>query len=355
MTTRTITNRIKKQGMPPGSLVNLGEAKNPQLKIDLVDYTPENLVLKENTSFEECLKFLSQPTCTWVNIRGLSEPKLVERLGAALDLHPLILEDILNPSQRSKVDEYKNHIFIVMRLLTYKDEKHTIDDEQISIIINKNYVVTISEKEHPLFDPLMPRLTLETSRIRRNGIDYLAYAIIDAIVDYYFVILQEIDERLDSLETDVIKSSRTNIVSAIQNVKKDISHIQKVIWPLREVITELMRDDSHIFTDNTKVFLHDVYDHVIQAVETLDTFRDISFGMIDLYMSKNTQHLNETMKVLTVVSTVFVPLTFLASLYGMNFKYIPGMDTVWGFFVLMTLMLSITVGMVLFFRRRHWI
>lgn len=358
MSTRTLINRAKKQGLPPGTLVNLTPEGGSHLRIDLVDYTQDDLLILEDTTLDECLKFLNRSTRTWVHIRGLIDPKLIEQLGAALELHPLLLEDVLNPSQRSKMDEYQDHLFLVLRLLRFDDQKKQLLDEQISFVVTKRYVVTFSENDHPLFEPIKQRLRSPTSRLRRGGTDYLCYALIDAVVDYYFVILVQLDDRINSIEDSLSKSKLTNEqrgIEAIQKLKKDIFHVQKAIWPVRELINQLIRNDCDIFSPATKIYLHDVYDHIIQAVDTIDNFRDETFSLVDLYMSLGSKKLNETMKVLTVVSTIFVPLTFLASLYGMNFVKVPGLNYEWGFHILIVVMILVTVLMVLFFRRKRWI
>ncbi|MFA6915079.1 MAG: magnesium/cobalt transporter CorA [Parachlamydiales bacterium] len=356
MQKRSLVNRAKKQGMPPGTLINLGEQNTADQRIDLIDYTQDELLILEDITFEESMKYLNQSSCTWLHIRGLSDPHLIEKLGATLDLHPLILEDVLNPSQRSKLDEYQHHLFLVLRLLRYDENVKQLQDEQINIIFTKNYVVTISEKEHPLFEPIKQRIRSPTSRLRRNGTDYLCYALIDAIVDYYFILLVQIDDQLNALEDSLGNNTdEQQGIEAIQKLKKEISYLQKAIWPVRELINQLIRNDNTLFKNTTKTYLHDVYDHIIQAVDTIDNFREQTLSLVDMHMSLSSKRLNETMKVLTVVSTIFVPLTFLASIYGMNFLKVPGIDYEWGFHILIISMVIVGIIMVSYFKSKKWI
>lgn len=366
--------RSKKAGLPPGSLIHVSNIIPEKVKISLIDYSETFFVEKENVSISESVASLHDQSITWINVEGISDPKIIERIGKEFNLHPLMLEDILNAGQLSKMDDYKNAIYIVMRLLklngkngkTDGKEAHSIKeahtttekeivDQQISLVLGPNYLISFMETESDIFNGIKNRIRAENSKFRKQGADYLCYSIIDAIVDGYFVILESVDERLEKLEESLVYNPTPRTLINIQKRKRDVLLLRKSIWPMREVLSNLLRTESPFIKDSTKTFFHDVYDHTIQVIDTIESFRDVASGMLEIYLSNMSQRLNEIMKVLTIVSTIFVPLTFLASLYGMNFEYIPGLHTPAGYYIILGLMIAVAVSMTLFFRRKGWI
>lgn len=353
-----LKNRSRKAGMSPGTLLRSSEIRTEEIKISVIDYDKDKIAESENATIEECLIFLDTPSITWINIQGVHDPKMIEALGKHFKLHPLMMEDIITTGQRSKLDDYKTTIFIVAHMLTFNEKsnsKNSIVDEQVSIVLGPNYVISFLESHHDIFNPIRERIHNEHSRLRTSGADYLCYALIDSIVDNYFVILEKFDDKLVALEDELETRPTPKTLHNMQVTKRDIILLRKAVWPMREVISQFRRLECPLVKDETKVYMHDVYDHTIQAIDTIESFRDISAGMLDVYLSIISQRMNEIMKVLTVVSTIFVPLTFIASLYGMNLEYIPELHWKWMYPTVLGLMLTLVGGMLYFFKRKHWI
>ncbi len=306
---------------------------------------------------EECAKKLKDLTTSvgWLHISGNLEPAFVGKVGELFDLHPLVQEDILNPVQRPKLDDYEKYIYIVTRLLTIDPKTQELCDEQVSIILTANYVISFVEHDPKAFDPIIARLQAASGRLRRSKTDYLCYALLDLLVDQYYIVLEQVDERLEALEEELLNRASRSSIWKIQSIRKEVTLLRKAVWPMREVVSQYMRLDNPIIQHSTIFYIHDAYDHTVQAIDAIETFRDLISGMLDIYLSTISQKLNEVMKVLTVVSTTFVPLTFIASLYGMNFDNIPGLHSQIGFIVCVIMMLSVALGMLYFFRTKKWI
>lgn len=351
---RFLKKRARKIGVPPGTLLYTGDATE-KLKITVIDYDSEKLIQKDTNTLAECLSYLKTKEKTWINVAGINDASKIAEIGRVFSLHPLLLEDVMNPVQRSKVEDYKNYIFVVSRLLKINGNAFSIDDEQFSFILGPNYLISFVEKDISIFKPIYERLQVKDSRIRKSGVDYLAYSLLDNIVDHYFLILESIDNNLEKLEEEVLNQPQINTLTDVQHAKRNMAMLRKSVWPMREVINQLRKTDSPLITDATKLFLYDVYDHTVQAIETIEGFRDIISGMLDIYMSNINQRTNEIMKVLTVITTIFVPLTFIASIYGMNFPSMPGLNSVWGFHIILLSMLTSVALMLYFFRRKNWI
>lgn len=355
MLSKHIKSRVKKVGLPPGSLIQLGEKKTDKIQIEVFDYDADSLTEKRDASIQDCLKFLETPRITWINISGIDDIQTIELIGKRFGLHPLLLEDIMSTGQRSKLDNYKDTIYLVVRLLRYNDNRKEAEDEQVSLVLGKNFLISFLESPNNVFAPIRERLRPTRSRIRQRGADYLCYALIDCLVDNYFLILEKVDGKLESLEEELIKSPTPNTLQQIQQTKREITLLRKSVWPMREVISNFRRIESPLIQDTTKLYLHDVYDHTIQAIDTIESFRDITSGMLDIYLSNISQRMNEIMKVLTIVATIFVPLTFVASVYGMNFDNIPELHSQYGYYIVLGVMLAIALSMVYYFRRKAWI
>ncbi|MBA3956955.1 MAG: magnesium/cobalt transporter CorA [Parachlamydiaceae bacterium] len=355
MTSLITKKRSKKAGLPPGALVHVGNIVNPKIHISMIDYDPAHLVERDDITAEECVQFLHTPSVTWINVRGIHDSSVLKTIGKHFDLHGLLLEDVMNATQRSKLDDYKSHIFIVMRMLTFREELDILEDEQISVILGPNYVISFLENTKDIFEPIRNRIRSGSTRIRSMGADYLCYAIIDSIVDNYFVVLEAVDKKLDDLEDTLMHAPKPTVMNKIQRAKREIILLRKSVWPMREVVNSFRRLETPLISSATQLYMHDVYDHTIQAIDTIESFRDIASGMLDVYLSNMSQRMNEIMKVLTIVSTIFVPLTFIASIYGMNFDHMPELRWQWGYYFTLGIMGTAALGMLIFFRRKHWI
>jgi len=350
-----LKKRIKKYGLSPGTLVHTGETSDSKVRITLIDFDPENIHIRDRVSLEECLNSMNSPEPTWINVSGIHDVMMVEKIGRRLGLHPLLLEDILNSVQRSKFDEYKDCLYIVLRKLNLLNEECDIEDQQVSIVLGNNYVITFLESESDIFNPIIERLKIKNSRMRTRGVDYLAYALVDCIVDHYFLTLEKIDDRIERFEMAIVDNPDPKILTGIQQLKRQVSHLRKAIWPTREVVSKFIRIDSPLVKESTKIYLQDVYDHVIQAIDTIEGFRDVVSGMVEIYISNINSKMNEVMKVLTVVATIFVPLTFISSLYGMNFKHMPELEWKYGYYMVLGFMLLMSLFMWRYFKKKKWI
>jgi magnesium transporter len=324
------------------------------LTLSVVEYDESQLIEKEHITIEECLESIDKPIMTWVQVYGTYDSTLVNSLGNHFKLHPLVLEDILNQNQRSKIETYDNQIFIVSRVLIYNEQTRELLDKQLSLILGPNYLISFLAKDEGAFKPIKERIE-QGKRIRKQGSDYLAYALLDLVVDHYFTILEKIDANLDQLEAELSHSSSPKILGRIQHAKRDMIFLRKSVWPMRDVINRFQHLDSPLVTANTQLYLRDIYDHVIQVIDVIEGFRDVVSGMLDIYLSNINIRTNEIMKVLTIVSTIFVPLTFISSLYGMNFDYMPELHSQWGYPIAVFFMAAVAFVMLIYFRRKKWI
>jgi len=347
--------RSKKTGLPPGSMVYVGEKKVEEVKLSVIDYDQDKIEKRDLKNVEEAFPFKETPTVTWLNVTGLHDIDILEKIGGRYDIHPLILEDILNTDQRPKVEITDDYIFIVLKMLSYDSEKHEINAEQVSLIMGENYVITFQEREGDVFNPLRERIENGKGRIRKSGPDYLTYAIIDIIIDNYFLVLELIGEQIEYLEGNVLENPDHTLVQRIQRMKRELIFLRKSTWPLREVISGITRDETSLIKETTNPYLRDLYDHTVQVIDTVETFRDMVSGILDIYLSSVSNRMNEVMKVLTIIATIFIPLTFLAGVYGMNFEYMPELKWHLSYPVLWLVMIGIFIGMLFYFRRKKWI
>jgi magnesium transporter len=353
--TKLIKGRSKKAGLPPGTLIHIGARKTPEPKITIIDYDEATFQERETKAIEECFLFKDKPTVTWINVDGLHQSEILEKLGECYHFHPLVLEDILNTDQRPKMEEYGEYLYIVLKMLHDKGKGNQIEAEQVSLVLGPNYVFSFQESGGDVFDQIRERLRTGKGRLRKMGADYLAYTLVDAIVDYYFVILEKLGERIELLEEELVTHPRTETLKEIHTLKREMIFLRKAVWPLREVISSLQRGESPLVQKTTGIYLRDVYDHTIQVMDTIETFRDILSGVLDIYLSSVSNRLNSVMKVLTIIATVFMPLTFLAGVYGMNFKYMPELEWRWGYPVTWAVMAAIGVAMLVYFRKKKWL
>lgn len=347
--------RSEKGGLPPGTLAYVGEKKVEKVIITVFNYDSERYEEKELKSIEECFPYKDTPTVTWINMAGIHQVDIMEKIGNHFGIHPLVMEDILNTGQRPKMDDLEDYVYVVLKMLNYNEEDDEIDAEQISIILGQNFVISFREKERDVFEPIRERIRKNKGRIRKKGADYLAYTLVDSVVDNYFAILEKIGERIEFLDEELVENPSTQTLQEIHGLRRELIFLRKSIWPLREVISELERGESSLIKESTGIYLRDVYDHTIQVIDTVETFRDMISGILDVYLSSISNKMNEVMKVLTIIATIFIPLTFLAGVYGMNFRYMPELEWRWGYFTALFLMASVGIGMVIYVRKKKWL
>ena len=345
--------RSKKTGLSPGSLVHVGKEYAEKSKITLIRYNETIFEEKEIASISELVREKNDDGIVWINVDGL-DAKSIEDIGGIYDLHPLILEDILNTEQRPKTEDFGNYIYIVLKNFYNKDNGN-LPSEQVSIILGNNFILSFKEKETSLFEPIRERLRGNKGRIRKAGPDNLAHALIDNVVDNYFFVLEELEERIEYLEDDLVKQTSPVNLQAIHNLKRELIVLRKSLWPLREAISTLERTDSELITTSTHIYFKDIFDHIIAIIDTVETYREMLSGMLDIYLSTVSYKLNEVMKVLTIIATIFMPLTFLAGVYGMNFKYMPELEWRFGYFGVLTVMLGIALLMLKYFKNKKWL
>jgi len=352
---RLIKKRSRKAGLPPGTLVHIGEQKAEEVRITVIDYDEAHFQEEEIETVQECLPFKDKPTVTWINVDAIHQVEVLEQLGDCFGLHPLVLEDILNTDQRPKMEDFSDYIFIVLKTFYYDDQSDEVEPEQISLILGPSLVMSFQEREGDVFNPIRERIRNGKGRIRRMGADYLAYSLLDSIVDHYFVVLEQVGEKVEFLEEELVTNPTPETLQTIHNLKRDMIFLRKSVWPLREVIGALERGESSLIQESTGIYLRDVYDHTIQVIDTIETFRDMVSGMLDIYLSSVSNRMNEVMKVLTIIATIFIPLTLIAGVYGMNFKYMPELEWPWAYPMLWLVMLAIGVLMLVYFRRKKWL
>ncbi len=347
--------QTKTIGLPPGSLVYVGKEDAEKGKIGLTVFDEKKCIEKDLLQMEDLVAAKEEGGFVWVAVEGLQQVKAVEELGQRFGIHPLILEDILNTSQRPKTEEFEDYLFIVLKLIDYNASTDEILVEQVSLIIGPDFLLTFQEKHCSFLDRVHERLRTGKGRIRRLGVDHLAYCLIDSIVDNYFVALEKLAEKIELLEEEVVSNPNREILQVIHRMKTDMIFLRKSIWPLREVVNRLVISESAFIKEDVKPYLRDVYDHAVHIIDTLETYRDIVSGMLEIYLSSINHKLNEVMKLLTVISTIFMPLTFFTSWYGMNFKHMPELDEAWGYPLIGMLSLFVAVLMLFYFRRKEWI
>jgi magnesium transporter len=352
----TMSTSAKKRsetiGQPPGALVYMGGKSDKEIEITISTYNSKEYTKTVTQSFREC-ELSRKDYVTWININGLHRVKDLEYLGQCFHLHPLVLEDILHTDQRPKLEEFDSYLFLIVKMLQLNGLE--VASEQVSLIIGDHFVISLHEHDEDIFEPIRQRLQAGTGRLRGAGADYLAYALLDLIVDHYFIILESLGEGIEEIEAELLDRPTPATLSRIHRLKRDTILMRRAVWPLREVVNRLERSDSPFIQDHTLLYLKDAYDHVTMVIDSIETYRDILAGMLDIYLSSVSNRLNEVMMVLTIMATIFIPLTFITGIYGMNFKYIPGLEWSWGFFVVSFLMASLAGTMLLYFLRKGWI
>lgn len=357
---KLLKNHSKKAGLRPGAIVFVGDKKIDQTRIRVIDYDETNLGETELAKIEDCAKFKDPQTISWINIDGLHDTELFEKLGKMYDIHPLILEDIVNTGQRPKLEAIDQHIFITMKMLYLDNKTNHVLTEQFSFLIGSGYVISFQERVGDVFEPVRERLRKTIPRVRFMIPAYLAYALIDAVVDNYYSVLEDISNKIEDMEEVVINQPDPKDLEIIHDLKRQLIHIRKGTWPLREMIGGFERLDNDLVPDQIKPYLRDLYEHVIQVIDTIETFRDMVSGLLDIYLTSVSNKMNEVMKVLTIIATIFIPLGFLAGVYGMNFDTTSGLNMPelglpFGYILFWGLVLMIGGGLFVFFKRKKWL
>lgn len=351
-----ITDQMTKSaGLPPGTPIFVGTQKTEHVKIHVMDYDPDHLLIEEIQNVEECFPYKDRPSVTWINVDGIHDTTIIERLGKHFGLHALMIEDILNTQQRLKVDVFDEYILIILKMITYDKQTRTSNIEQVSMVLGQHFVLTFQEREGDVFDTIRTRLQHDRVRLRRKGTDYLAYGLLDAVVDGYFEVIERLGEQIALVEEDLIQEPDQEILQNIHTLRRELIFLRNSIWPLRNMIGQLIRQETPLIQETTLIYLQDLYDHTIQVIETIETFRDMMTGILDVYMSSVSNKMNEVMQFLTIIGTIFIPLTFIAGVYGMNFHYMPELDWKWGYFIALGGMTAIGSGLLLYFKKKKWL
>ncbi len=350
-----IRKRVKKTGRAPGSLLYTGENPHKKPQITVINYNAKDFHQVTGTRFEECFTEQKTDVTTWINVEGLHDTALIKQICKQFGLHPLTIEDILNVDQRPKVEEFPSYLFITLKVLLWQQVSQTFSIKQLSIVLGKNFILSFQEVDTTLFDALVQRLEASTNqRLRKQGADYLVYRLIDIVVDAYFLVLEALGETIEQVEKQIISAPHPQSTRMIYRLKQQLLLLRKAIWPMREAINHLLHNEDNLVTKYTRVYLRDVYDHAMQAIDALEISRDMLSSMLDMYLSSLTNRMNEIIKTLTIISTIFIPITSLASIYGMNFTYIPGLHWHYGYVTMVSMMGLIALALMIYFWKKKW-
>ena len=355
LATRFVRPSSKKPGSAPGTLIPVGEKRVDKSRITVIDYDVQQLQEKKVADIREVLPMKDAPTVTWVNIDGLHDMELIQQVGEIFGIHPLTLEDIVNTGHRPKMEEFESYLLVVFKMLYFDDVKNHIETEQVSLVLGERFLISFQEIPGDVFVPVRERLRKGKGRIRKSACSYLAYALIDAVVDHYFLVLEELGERIEALEQLLLSSPTDDGLRTLYEMKRELIYFRKQIWPMRELLNSITKEEPAFVDPSIRVFLNDVYDHTIQVIDTLESFRDVLSGLLDVYLSTVSNRMNEVMKVLTIIATIFIPLSFIAGLYGMNFEYMPELKWRWAYPALLSILLGIFIGMLAWFKRKKWL
>ncbi|MBS0349572.1 MAG: magnesium/cobalt transporter CorA [Proteobacteria bacterium] len=348
--------RTLKANQPPGTLVYTGDNKNLLPNLRLVRYSTEGCEQKTGAKLPEVMLQPKAGAVTWLQVQGLQDIDLMEQLAQQYGLHPLTMEDILNVGQRPKIEEFEDYIFITLKVLQSKPKQQTFVAKNLSLVMGKDFILTFDDEHSDIFDSISERICRHPDQwLKRGNNDYLTYRLIDTIVDGYFFVLEKISDRLEKIEDLIISNPTKRNARSIYQLKKQIFQIRKMIWPLREILSHLLNAEKILISDSTKIYLRDVLDHANQAMDAVETFRDMLSNMLDVYLSNLSYRMNEIMKVLTIIATIFMPITFISSIYGMNFHYMPELSWRWAYPAVLGLMVVIVLWMLQYYRRKKWL
>jgi magnesium transporter len=352
---RLIKRRSVKAGLPPGTVVHIADVAGETTNVTVTCYD-EHDVREETIAVDrECPAIAADRGVTWVHVAGLGRVDALEQLGECFKLHPLVIEDIANTDQRPKTEDFGSYVYVVAKMTSYDRQSHELLAEQISLVIGPNFVLSFQESQDDLFGAVRERIRSGKGRIRTMGADYLAYAILDAVVDGYFAAIERLGDRVEAVEEDLTDEPTPRTLHEIHRLKREMIYLTKAIWPLRDAISALQREETKLISPGTGVFLRDCYDHTVHVIDTVTAFRDMLSGMLDLYLSTVSNKMNAIMKVLTIIATLFIPLTFIAGIYGMNFKFMPELKWPWGYPAVLVVMAGLSLAMLIYFKRKDWI
>jgi magnesium transporter len=352
---RSLITNTKGIGQLPGSLIYIGNKSVNDVKITILEYSEAEFTEREVTRIEECAP-ISSKRIKWINIDGIQQTEVLREIGQQYGLHNLVLEDILNTELRPKIEFFDTYVLVSLKMLSYNTESDEIEAEQVSMVLGQGYVLSFQEERiGDVFDPIRNRIRTAAGKIRRAGADFLLYSLLDVIIDNYFLVLEKVGEQVEELEEEITHNPDRENLSAIYALKRELIYMRKAIWPLREIVSTLLRDENSLIRKDTHKYLRDVYDHTIQVIDTTESYRDVTASLLDLYMSGVSNRTNDTMKVLTIISTIFMPLTFIAGIYGMNFDFMPELKWRYGYFTVMGVMSIICLIMLYWFRRKRWL
>lgn len=346
-------SKIHDIGAPPGNLFYNGTETNAPIKITLIEFNETEFIEEEFTDAMECFSHVKSNMVKWINVEGVHNTAFIEEIGRFYGLHPLTLEDIVHVDQRPKFEDYEDYVLTIMKMITYDDEVHA---EQLSLVLFKGTVISFQEPSGgDAFDIIRTRLRQNKGRVRKLKADYLFYALMDAVVDWYFIAIEKIGDKLEVIEEEIVENPTRESLVQLYNLKREVIYLRKQVWPLRDMISNLLRTENDLISDNTQIFFRDLQDHTARIIDTVETYRDLLGGIMDIHISTNANKMNEVMKVLTIMSTIFIPVTFIAGVYGMNFENMPELHSRYGYYITWAIMLVIIVGLVIYFRKRKWL
>jgi magnesium transporter len=351
---RFLKSREESDGKSPGALIFIGDQKVDSAKIRLIDYDSASLTEKEIKDIHAAAHLKTTPTVTWLNINGLHDIEMIQNIGKIFQLHPLVMEDLLNTGQRPKLEEFEDYIFIVLKMVRFDNETETIFNEQLSLVFGKNFLLTFQEQPREIFKPVRERIKKSTSRIRKTGTDYLAYALIDTVVDNYIFSIETLGEKIEDLEDDILNDPDSDVMEKINSFKREINYMRKSIRPAKDAIYRISRLDSELIQEQTLPFLKDLEDLTSQATEAIETYRDLLTDQLNIYNSVMANKMNDIMKVLTIFAAIFIPLTFIAGIYGTNFEYLPELKYKYSYFIFWAVMISVAGALIVYFKRKNW-
>ncbi len=355
MKKRLLKKRSKKVGLAPGTLIFVGRQKVDTASITVLDYDKKTFTETQPKTLDECLTYKKGKTTTWINVDGIHDSETIQAIGKAFGIHQLVLEDIMNTDQRPKIEEFNNYLFIILKMLYISEESQEFTLEQVSLILGDNYVISFQEKPEDTFGAVRERIRGASGRIRESSSDYLVNALIDAIVDNYFSVLERFGDKIEILEETLLKDPNEAAMKEIYHYKREMILIRKAIWPLREVISTLQKTGSFLVREETKIYLRDIHDHTVQIMDIIESFREILSSMMDIYLSTISNRMNAVMKILTIFAVIFIPLTFIVGVYGMNFENMPELKWAWGYPTVWGVMIVVTITMVGYFKRKNWL
>ena len=351
---KLVRSRAKKVGMPPGTLVHIGDQTSKRVRITVFEYDATSFQERQLSGPDD-IRVAASQKITWVDVGGVHDLAVIEAIGQRFQLHPLLLEDIVNTDQRPKLDDYETYYYVVLKMCYAGQRREDIHVEQVSLILGTTFVLSFQENGGDVFDPVRERLRTGKGRIRQSGADYLLYRLMDGIVDHYFEVMETLGEKVETVQDELLDNPQPELLRSIHALKRELIFLRRAVWPCREVMSSLERSESSLVQGATKLYIRDVYDHVVQILDTIEALREMVTGMLDIYLSSISYRLNAVMKVLTVITTIFMPLTFIVGIYGMNFQYMPELESRWGYPAVLLVMVSIAAGMLMFFKRKKWL